>query len=174
MDEVKQNVDNQMENILEKVIKEIPREKYNELGEEDTDGEWVKVRPEDYDDNDRERVKRVQSLQERDSGLIGHITVGSKSQSQASQGDTHASSNTPAEDSRKDKRKHKGRKLRVSTGRKVSVRKERPEVITVVEKGVYEINLKSLLENSPIIIQKDGSYLIHLPSLFENMKKDET
>jgi len=40
------------------------------------------------------------------------------------------------------------------------------DVINIVEQGVYEIDVEKLLEDQPIIIQKDGSYLLHLPSLF--------
>jgi len=47
------------------------------------------------------------------------------------------------------------------------------EVINVVEPGVYEIDVKGLLEDNPIIIQNDGTYLIHLPSLLKDpVKKD--
>jgi len=170
IDDVKQNMDNQMGNALERVIKDIPREKYNELGEEDTDGEWVKIRPEDYDGRDRRRAERVQSLQDRNSGLMGRIAIGRELPARP---DTNAPGNVSTEEKKaKDTKKHKVRKLRVGTGRKVAIKKEKPAVITVVEKGVYEINLKSLLENSPIIIQKDGSYLIHLPSLFQNMDEE--
>jgi predicted nucleic acid-binding Zn-ribbon protein len=42
----------------------------------------------------------------------------------------------------------------------------RPEIITIVEPGVYEIDLEQLMDRSPIIIYKDGTYLLHLPSLF--------
>lgn len=56
-------------------------------------------------------------------------------------------------------------------------KRERPnkdaEVITIVEQGVYEINVEKLLDDNPIIIQKDGSYLIHLPSLFDLRKKNK-
>ena len=45
-------------------------------------------------------------------------------------------------------------------------KKEGIDVIKIVEKGVYEIDVKGLLEDSPIIVQKDGSYLLHLPTLF--------
>jgi len=46
-----------------------------------------------------------------------------------------------------------------------------PEVITVVEPGVYEIDLERLLDNCPIIIQNDGTYLIHLPSAFNRSEE---
>ncbi|MGA1793023.1 MAG: Zn-ribbon containing protein [Thermoplasmatota archaeon] len=41
------------------------------------------------------------------------------------------------------------------------------DVINIIEQGVYEIDVKRLLEDNPIVIQKDGSYLIHLPSVFK-------
>jgi predicted nucleic acid-binding Zn-ribbon protein len=44
-------------------------------------------------------------------------------------------------------------------------------VITIVESGVYEIDVLKLLDDSPIIIEKDGTYLIHLPSLLETKEK---
>lgn len=50
--------------------------------------------------------------------------------------------------------------------RRKARRRPGPEVIRVVETGVYEIDLESLLKRNPIIIQKDGTYLIYLPSLF--------
>jgi predicted nucleic acid-binding Zn-ribbon protein len=42
-----------------------------------------------------------------------------------------------------------------------------PETIGVEQPGKYNIDLKGLLEKEPIVIQKDGSYTIHLPSLFK-------
>jgi len=49
----------------------------------------------------------------------------------------------------------------------------RPEVIKVVEPGVYEIYLSKLLKQFPIIINKDGTYLVHLPSVFHSMSKEK-
>ena len=48
-----------------------------------------------------------------------------------------------------------------------------PETIGVEQPGKYHIDLKGLLEKEPIVIQKDGTYTIHLPSLFKmrNEKK---
>ena len=42
-----------------------------------------------------------------------------------------------------------------------------PETIGVEQPGNYNIDLKGLLEKEPIVIQKDGTYTIHLPSLFK-------
>ena len=47
-----------------------------------------------------------------------------------------------------------------------------PETIGVEQPGRYQIDLKGLLEKEPIVIQKDGSYTIHLPSLFK-MREDK-
>lgn len=45
------------------------------------------------------------------------------------------------------------------------------ESIKVKEEGVYEINLRKLLEEIPLIVEiKEGSYYIHLPSLFKKGK----
>lgn len=43
----------------------------------------------------------------------------------------------------------------------------RPDTVTVGD-GRYDIDVQGLLEKDPIVIQKDGAYLIHLPSLFED------
>jgi len=51
--------------------------------------------------------------------------------------------------------------------------KDEPETIRVKKPGEYELDLKGLLEDEPIIIQKDGSYVIHLPSVFELTKKEQ-
>ncbi|RLF42178.1 MAG: hypothetical protein DRN12_01065 [Thermoplasmata archaeon] len=45
-----------------------------------------------------------------------------------------------------------------------------PATIGIQPPGKYEIDIKRLLENEPIIIQKDGSYMIHLPSAFRMIK----
>ena len=47
-----------------------------------------------------------------------------------------------------------------------------PETIDIERPGKYNIDIKGLLEEEPIIIQKDGSYTIHLPSLFNMINKE--
>jgi predicted nucleic acid-binding Zn-ribbon protein len=61
-------------------------------------------------------------------------------------------------------------KLKRKPPRGVRKRPIQPEVIKVVEPGVYEIYLSKLLHHFPIIINRDGSYLVHLPSVFESSK----
>ncbi|UCB58662.1 MAG: hypothetical protein JSV67_08705 [Thermoplasmatales archaeon] len=48
-----------------------------------------------------------------------------------------------------------------------------PETIDIERSGSYKIDIKGLLEEEPIIIQKDGSYTIHLPSLFKMIDRDK-
>jgi len=48
-----------------------------------------------------------------------------------------------------------------------------PETIDIERPGKYKIDLKGLLEEEPIIIQKDGSYTIHLPSIFRMIDKEK-
>jgi predicted nucleic acid-binding Zn-ribbon protein len=48
-----------------------------------------------------------------------------------------------------------------------------PETIDIEKPGEYNIDLKGLLENEPIIIQKDGTYTIHLPSVFKMLDDKE-
>lgn len=52
----------------------------------------------------------------------------------------------------------------------ISKQSEEVESISVEELGEYRINLKRLMDDKSIIIQKDGSYMIHLPSLLAKGK----
>ena len=51
-------------------------------------------------------------------------------------------------------------------------REDHPETIGIRPPGEYEIDIKGLLEHQPIIIEKDGSYTIHLPSAFKQFQKE--
>lgn len=48
-----------------------------------------------------------------------------------------------------------------------------PETIGIEKPGKYKIDIKGLLEEQPIVIQKDGSYTIHLPSVFKMINKEK-
>ena len=48
-----------------------------------------------------------------------------------------------------------------------------PETINIEKSGKYVIDIKGLLEEEPIIIQKDGTYTIHLPSIFKMLDKED-
>ena len=50
---------------------------------------------------------------------------------------------------------------------------KKPETINIEKPGKYVIDIKGLLEEEPIIIQKDGTYTIHLPSIFKMINKED-
>lgn len=52
-------------------------------------------------------------------------------------------------------------------------RDSRPETVRIDQPGEYEIDVKRLLESSPIVIQRDGTYLLHLPSIFDSARRPE-
>lgn len=52
---------------------------------------------------------------------------------------------------------------------------ERVETIRIVRPGTYEINLPKLLKQDTIVFAgKKGKYVVHLPSLFAERKKEKT
>lgn len=53
----------------------------------------------------------------------------------------------------------------------VEEKRERRGIIEIKGKGSYEIDIEALLEEKPIVVEKDGSYLIYLPSLFDSLKR---
>ena len=49
-------------------------------------------------------------------------------------------------------------------------KKPYPDTVTINDDGSYALDVKGLLEKDPIVVHKDGAYLIHLPSLFDGKK----
>lgn len=158
---ISEQVSHDLDNIVTKILQDIPEERYREDGTPDKAGEWVKV--EVTGEEDRSRVERLEAIKDKvSSGVLDRIKFGNEG-AMVEKDDLV--------DGRKRRKISRKRKLRIS---KVSEYKKGgpPVVVTVVERGVYEINIKALLEHSPIVIQKDGSYLIHLPSLFQIYKNE--
>jgi predicted nucleic acid-binding Zn-ribbon protein len=52
---------------------------------------------------------------------------------------------------------------------------ERVESVRILSPGSYELNLESLLERDEIVmaLKEDGTYLVHLPSIFQKKKHHE-
>lgn len=50
---------------------------------------------------------------------------------------------------------------------------ERVESVRILSPGSYELNLESLLERNEIVmaLKEDGTYLVHLPSVFQKKKR---
>ena len=57
-------------------------------------------------------------------------------------------------------------KKRVAEELAEAAKDEKPDTVTIGKDGEYSIDVRSLLEKNPIVVHKDGAYLIHLPSLF--------
>jgi len=55
---------------------------------------------------------------------------------------------------------------------RIESKNNNPETINIEKPGKYFIDIKGLLEEEPIIIQKDGTYTIHLPSIFKMLEKE--
>ena len=45
-------------------------------------------------------------------------------------------------------------------------REKKPEVVVVREPGKYDIDVQQLMENAPVVVRRDGVYVVHLPSVF--------
>ncbi len=71
---------------------------------------------------------------------------------------------------RKKLKPKKGKRARKEPLAKPETGEVEPDIINIVEPGVYEIDLKRLLEENPIIVQKDGTYFVHLPSVFDKLQ----
>ncbi len=75
------------------------------------------------------------------------------------------------------KKKKRLKKIKGESKQKAKIKVKRkksepkPEIITVKEPGVYDIKLDKLMKGFPIIIYRDGSYLVHLPSVFESIER---
>jgi len=69
------------------------------------------------------------------------------------------------------KKKTSKKKKPAKKAKKPSKKSDDVDVINIVEQGVYEIDVEKLLDDNPIVIQKDGSYLIHLPTIFKESRE---
>jgi predicted nucleic acid-binding Zn-ribbon protein len=52
---------------------------------------------------------------------------------------------------------------------------DRVESVRILSPGSYELNLESLLEREEIVmaLKEDGTYIVHLPSVFQKKKHQE-
>jgi predicted nucleic acid-binding Zn-ribbon protein len=145
----KQPLDEKERNsITEKVGKDLNSTIMEIMGSElddvvDKSGNWVKIKPKDV----RKAMKK-------------HIT----------------DSNTTFPESKEEIDVVTDEEYRKKTLEKIEAESEKndtPETIDIEKPGKYNIDIKGLLEEEPIIIQKDGSYTIHLPSIFKMIDKDK-
>jgi len=60
-------------------------------------------------------------------------------------------------------------------GKKTEEIGDRVESVRILSQGSYELNLESLMERDEIVmaLKEDGTYLVHLPSVFQKKKHHE-
>lgn len=139
----------QRQKITEEVGKDINETLIEIMGSEgekivDKSGKWVKIKPKDIR---KAMEKQLSDKKEKvipdSKGNVGILTD------------------------------EKYRKERIDKIKSEMQEQRSLETIGIEHSGSYKIDIKGLLEEEPIIIQKDGSYTIHLPSLFKMLDKEK-
>lgn len=142
--EERERLQQQASKDLRSVVAELLQEAAPETAEElqqsaDKDG-WAELKPRDL----RKLVKKVQ----------GEVKRGPVEEE-------------PVESSRRRKEVEAARKRILEELQQQADGEEPvPESVNIRGAGEYEIDLRGLLEKDPIVVHKDGAYMIHLPSLF--------
>lgn len=182
-EEERLSLKNRADEVRDEIIKRSDEDLYNMLEERGissvddlkaSDSEWLRVEP------DKEKTETVPGDSEKRLELVGPRSDRKNSAKEMiSSYDRSLKEKVPMLDAERPKGKagKKKKKPKKPAKKPSRQRKREPkkkggvDVITIEEQGVYNIDVKRLLEDNPIIIQKDGSYLIHLPSVFESRKK---
>jgi predicted nucleic acid-binding Zn-ribbon protein len=134
--------DSERDKIRKQMGKDIKDQLADFLGKQDSDlvdnaGNWITMKPKDLRKAFKDHLPEKKSLEFK-----------SKSEMDLIENETY--------------RKHK-----IKEAIKTNEKTKTPETIGINPPGKYDIDIKALLEHEPIIIQKDGSYTIHLPSVFK-------
>lgn len=112
--------------------------------------EWVEIKP-------KKHVKREGVIEVKGKRIIGVRKVKTVKKKEA----------------KVPEKKEKQVKVKKAKPEVKTEEEKAPEVVNIVESGIYEIDVESLLEDSPVIVRRDGTYLVHLPSLFGKIKEKE-
>lgn len=137
--EERERIQGQAQNDLRKVVADLLQNTAPETAKElEADGDgWAELKPKDL----RKIMKQVQQEQKSRGPRIEDEPVNSPARIEAARRAREAIlSETEMDD--------------------------KPDTVTIGETGEYDIDVKGLLEKNPIVVHKDGAYLIHLPSLF--------
>ncbi|HET6398797.1 MAG TPA: Zn-ribbon containing protein [Candidatus Thermoplasmatota archaeon] len=62
-------------------------------------------------------------------------------------------------------------RARLEAAKEQAARAAKPDTVNVRAPGAYDIDVKGLMDKAPIVVHKDGAYLIHLGSLFDQGRK---
>jgi predicted nucleic acid-binding Zn-ribbon protein len=123
-------------------------------------------------------MKSIEELQFPKEGKLSRLRFSSKSDKKAVKEEVKAlKTEVKAKaKAKKAEAKVKSKKAapKVEAPKKKAAKKKKKDnvaVITITDEGVYELDVEKLMEHSPIIVQKDGSYMVHLPSVFKGKDK---
>jgi predicted nucleic acid-binding Zn-ribbon protein len=123
-------------------------------------------------------MKSIEELQFPKEGKLNRLRFSSKSDKKAVKEEVKAlKTEVKAKaKAKKAEAKVKSKKAapKAEAPKKKSTKKKKKDnvaVITITDEGVYELDVEKLMEHSPIIVQKDGSYMVHLPSVFKGKDK---
>ncbi len=159
-DERRQELADQAKKDLRQVVADLLSEQAPETAKAAPEGEgWAELRPRDL----RKLIKQVQAeqrdLAQQAPGTPTHEAHGTGETDEADKADESALAKSA-------RRRLAEIKAQVDDAAR-DPEAAKPDTVTVRESGDYEIDVKGLLEKNPIVVHKDGTYLIHLPSLFD-------
>jgi len=154
--------ENQREQIQQEVGKDINDQLVDMLGSQSNDlidqaGNWVNMKPKD--------IRKALSTHIKEKPIV---TPANQKDTQNDYKKTFDYSKFPQYSLIEDESYRKEQLERC----KPKEKQDHPETIGIRPPGEYEIDIKGLLEHQPIIIEKDGSYTIHLPSAFKQFQKE--
>ena len=153
--------ENQREQIQQEVGKDINEQLVDMLGSKSNDlidnaGNWVNMKPKD--------IRKALSTHIKEKPIVKPTQKEKRKNEQ----DKFDHSKFPQYSLIEDESYRKEQLARCLPKEK----QDHPETIGIRPPGEYEIDIKGLLEHQPIIIEKDGSYTIHLPSAFKQFQKE--
>lgn len=152
--ELQQNAQDDIRSVVQNVLQETNPTIAKELEEDDG---WTELTPKQL----RRIVKRVQEDQKGSD----------RSERKVPTNPIPPAFDEKAVDS--PQRLKEARKVRDDIIREFAEAQEEahPDTVNVEGEGKYGVDVKALLEKDPIVVHKDGAYMIHLPSLFDGKKK---
>jgi hypothetical protein len=156
--------ENAREQIQKEVGKDINEQLVTMLGTQPDDlvdqaGNWVNMKPKDI------RKALTSRMKEKSAVIPTAYSKKKQPEKNTSKENSQFSQYTLVED-------ESYRKEQLAKCLPKKNKDKHPETIGIRPPGEYEIDIKGLLEHQPIIIEKDGSYTIHLPSAFKQFQKE--
>jgi predicted nucleic acid-binding Zn-ribbon protein len=145
--------------------KSVKKDEWVYLGSID-EGQTTKDEVKSQKEVEKKIMKSIEDLKFPKEGRLKRFKFASKAKKEKAL--------EPQEELPKPKEKIKTKKAKDAPAKKKADKKMKDDsvaVITITDEGIYELDVEALMDHSPIIVQKDGSYMVHLPSVFKDKKK---